>query len=246
MPKVKVRHAIIAYTSQKDLPEVAFRGAIVDLPQSEYDRLAPLGAIVAEDAELDRPGQLLTLPVAPTDEELIAWVIAATPSEVERLVVDRPQLAPRLAGVSQHVEDLRQYQDERLSAAAATAEGQGPTQEELHGTSAMLDENAGATPLPEGGDPGDPTVADENRLDEEQPNTTNRLASAAPTPDDADARTADTIVEGSVDEVSDFLSENPEWAQRVLDAEDRRSARAGRQPRRGVLLAAQAAAGHAG
>lgn len=62
---------------------------------------------------------------------------------------------------------------------------------------------------------------------------------------DEDAEVADAIVAGTVEDVTDFLSENPEQAQAILEAENRRATSTGKDPRSGVVRAVSAAAGHA-
>lgn len=312
MPKRLVRHALVTYIVD-GRQEMAFRGQTVELSDAEAKRFDALGATLPVDAELDRPGTLANLGEAPSDEELIAWVMSATPSEVAAVVATRPILAGRLEGALSQVEVSRDYQDQQLKMASRVASGAQVKSSKLHGESDMLDGEAGASHVVQAGDsdpaatpggtspasgdkdaPGDgqappvlegaapPTVPNSPEglviSDPTQgtPDTTHEVETqvqaglggpAAPPAEgwrnpvaeeaagndaeklgadtnDASPDFADTIVGGTVDDVTDYLADNPEHASAILEAENRRAAAANKDPRTGVVRAVEAAAGH--
>lgn len=109
MAQHKVRWALISYSGDTEPTKLAFRGMTVnDIPADEAEQLLANGAIVAADAELDMPGTLLPLPVAPSDEELVAWVGSASQTEVLQAVSDRPELSARIKDAwAAHQERMR-------------------------------------------------------------------------------------------------------------------------------------------
>lgn len=238
MAKYKVRHALLSYTlgrGGQGTGETAFRGMIVDIPADQAERFLALGAIVPEDAELDRPGTMVTLREAPTDEELINWVAGATDTEVQQLVLARPSMAHRVANIQETVKKRYDAQAELLGERAKLAEAQAGEFPAVVGQSAMLDESvtapAPATPVPSVAPvaPVPPTAA-----------AASAAAAIAPAlPVDVDA-----VVRGTVGEVSKFVSENPQLAAQVLEAETRLATEKNDQPRQGVVRAVQVAAGH--
>lgn len=302
MPKRLVRHALVTYVVN-ERQEMAFRGQVVDLSDAEAKRFDALGATVPEDAELERPGTLAALPESPTDEEVIAFAVAATDTELRATLQARPELGPRIEGAKRYVVDLRKAQDEGLAAAAKAASGApavGYLADRL-GSSAMLEEGEASAPRPfpvgsgdgptegQGGDtpanPGDGgsgpsvTVSDPNEAgpadpagmgteaypapgaEQSLPNTTaeveeqvagaGALAPAGPVEsyphvgdDDPNRLLVRTVVAGNVDDVTEFVSENPELAPLVLEEEGTARAAQGKEPRQGIVKAVQAAQGH--
>src|SRR5688500_11259338 len=123
MKKVKVRHALIQYRVTGDhgaiRTEMAFRGQVVELPEDEARRLLADQAVIPPDQPLDRPGMMMRLPEAPTDEEIVAWVSSATTDEIVRLARERPILAHRLQGAAEWVRDHAIGNIEAMDAAAA-------------------------------------------------------------------------------------------------------------------------------
>jgi hypothetical protein len=149
MPQRKVRHALITYVVD-GRQEMAFRGQVVDITDGEADRLDRLGATVEVSKDLERPGTLAALPESPTDEEIVAWCLAASPVELEHILRVRPELGPRIEGAYQHVVDARKAQDENLKAVSASISGAssvGYMKTEL-GNSAMLDEGVTESDAP--------------------------------------------------------------------------------------------------
>lgn len=130
MAKRKIRHAVLTYMHEKDgrqVAETVFRGMIADIPADQVERFDNLGATVAVDEELDRAGTMLTLPEAPTDQELINWVVGATKSEVETLVRTRPSMAPRIANIEETVK--RRYDEQAQLLGSVAAVGQAAIEE---------------------------------------------------------------------------------------------------------------------
>lgn len=205
MAKYKVRHGLISY-SVGDRTEIAFRGQVLDLSQDDVDRLEPHSAIVPEEEELSRPGGMLPLPEAATDEEIRNWVLGATEGEVRQIAELRPMLAERINAAREAVEEELEKQSEHLGQASKAAK---------KGAKRASTDEAPRT------------ATEKQRSDEEV------------------AQEVDAVVRRNVDDVSEYLSEHPDRAQAVLEAETRRAADAGDEPRRGVRQAAEAAAGHA-
>lgn len=230
--KVKVRHGVVRFRpAGSATAEVAFRGMVVDMPSSEVDRLRPEGAVVGENDELTPTGQILPLNEAPSDQELINWVLAATPAEVGAMVTARPTLAPRLDAAIEYIEQHRDRTLDALADALSTARDAVDEPPELEadpgtGASQDPDQTGGPTPQPEGTgteDGGTPPGAVVGELTAER---------------------ADEIVKGNVDTVTRYISENPTHAQAILDAERRRSVAANDDVRSTVARAVAAAVGH--
>lgn len=222
MAEVKVRHALINYTvpgtdnlgNKRELDEIALRGQVVDIPDDQAERLRALGAVVDADLDLERPGVMMALPESPTDEEVIAWVRSARREEVVALAQMRPELVDRISGAMDRVERDYKRQMELLGHAV-------PEREREHDPAVTYPPSGGGgAPIGGDGGSGDPSGLSADEISE----------------------LADSVVLGSVEEVSSYLADNPTHAQAVLDAETRHK---NGKPRQGVVTAAQAAAGHA-
>lgn len=213
MAKRKIRHALVQYTTNDGGFETAFRGMTVDIPADQVERLDSLGATVEPDAELDRPGRMLTLPDTATDAEITSWVMGATNAEVAALVQQRPIMAARIESAKAAVEERFQEQNLHLGELRQVAE---KAEEDLIGAGPLLvdttNPSEGAVPNP---------AAEE----------------ALPELD------ADRLVKGNAQTVATFIAENPRAAGVVLEAEGRLALKEKREPRTSVVKAAEAAAG---
>lgn len=222
MTQVKVRHALATWQDEPGGPVLtAFRGQTVEMPEAEAARLRRHAAVVSPDLELDRPGILLELPQAPDDEELIAWVMAASASEVQVLAHSRPELAARLEAAATRITDERRRMDDHLSSVRQVLGGSRVIEDDIvldTGTPATGTDDDAPPPPP----PPPPLVQEETPGAEQlqQPTSLSQLVS------------------GSVPGIAAYLREHPEEAQDVLEAEN--EARQG-QPRAGVVAAVQAA-----
>jgi hypothetical protein len=208
----------------------AYRGQIVTLPTSEIERLEAHGALISATVDLDRPGVLMELPLAPSDEELVNWVMNAAPAEVTAVRDQRPELAGRLDGALRHITDERVRQDEHLaSVRRAIAEG----------TSGVPTDAVG-TPLSDADDDivwGPPRESSTGRTDgvvEVPPHQ-----DTAQPPETQAASELETIVRGNVEGIASYLADHPEDAQLVLDTENRLR---GGEARAGVRRAVEVAA----
>lgn len=289
MPKRLVRHALITHlvgTPPNERTEMAFRGQEVDLTEAEAARFDGFGATVPTGSELALPGTLMPLTESPGDEELIAWLLGATDTEVRQTLLTRPELGVRIEAARQHVVDARKVQLDALKKAAESASGSpaaGYLADRL-GTSDMLTEGSpsdavpqatqgtgdpAATPTTEGqgGDtPGNPPgydsgpsvpVGDPN---DGTPNTSADAEAAAAADaagtgpstesgphvgdDEPNRALVESVVQGDVDDVTSFVADNPELATQVLDAETAFQATRGKEARKGIVRAVEAAAGH--
>lgn len=117
-----VRHAVVTYTLNGS-EERAFRGQTINVQDdAELERLEKFGAVVATGVDLARPGTMMELPVAPSAEELLQWVISATESEVRELISTRPDLAVQILGAQDIVVERMAAQREMLGQAVALVE----------------------------------------------------------------------------------------------------------------------------
>lgn len=228
--KRKIQHALVQYLSEDGLHELAFRNQIVDIPDDQVERLDALGATVAPDIDLERPGKMMNLPDSATDAEITSWVIGATNAEVEELVRERPVMAERILSARATVTERFNEQNIHLGglqeiAAQVEADAKAAL---LAGVSeadlAVLEQLAGLSD--------DEIIA---------------LAELAEAKDQADLIgdapfDADKLVAGSAKSVTDFISENPRHAAAILDAEGRRAIAAKEDPRVTIIRAAEAAA----
>lgn len=220
MAERKVRHAIVTYTRKledgRTATETAFRGMIVDIEnEDELARLEEFDAVVPVEDDLERPGRMTRLSDAPTDEELINWVAAATESEIRTLVSERPSMGDRVANIQEIVERRYEGQRELLGEKASVAKS---ALEEL--------------PEPEGsGVQGDPTPVDP---------ATGQVSDTAPPAPNPETYDLDQVVSQKVSDVEKFLDAHPDQAAAVLDAENRRAQAAGEDARQGVVRGVEA------
>lgn len=231
MAKVLVRHALVQYSSKNALGqetyETAFRGMEIDLPDGpELDKLREYGAVVDTDAQLTRPGRMMALPETAGDAEIISWVSGATNDEVEMLVRERPVMAPRIQAAWASVQERFSEQNLHLGGldAVAAESSANATQHILVST----DNSGGTTPAPLPSTNPQPAVNDAGEAD--------ALAAVLLTP----AFDAVEVVKGSPKEVADFVSDNPQHAHAILEAEGNRPQGA----RTTVVRAAEAAVAH--
>lgn len=222
--KRKIRHALVQYKVEKDGKsnfEIAFRNQVVDIPDDQVERLDELGATVAPDQPLERPGVISALSEAASDSEITSWVMAASNEEVEALVRERPVMAARIESAAASIADrfdeqnlhlggLVQMADELLEEAEAKAQAEAEAQAEADALAAEAQASADA-----------------------------ELAELLGT-EDFDA---DKIVAGNAKSVTDFIAENPNRAEAILEAEGRRSEAAKEDARVTIVRAAEAAAG---
>lgn len=219
MAKYKVRHGLISYTAERngrEVRETAFRGQVVDIRKDEVERLESHGAIVSEDEELPRPGSMLPLPETASDEEIRNWALGATDAEVREVIQTRPMLADRVEAAHRAVKEDLEHQAEHLGEKAEVAQEAAKESEEEEQEEQSSESSA-------------PTTATEQQRAQAEAETE-----------------ADNVVKGSNAEVSKYLSEHPEHANAIMDAETRRAQATGEEPRQGVRRAVEAAAGHAG
>lgn len=260
MPKVKVRHAMVPYRRDpKDAgtSEVAFRGQIVDMPQSEVDRVNAADpaspAVVKEDEDLARPGVIDTLPVAASDAEIVSYVTNATEAEVKALLVARPELAPRIESAQAWAREQFAYQEKMLGQAADAASSVDRTEAQAElGGSAMLgtaSEEAGGN----GGEAQGRAGAQQQGADNPADSTSVPSTPEAGTPDttaeaerraDAEAaaaarREADLVVLQNADAVVEHVRSHPAQAAAILEAEGRLASSQNRDVRKSVRLAVE-------
>lgn len=250
--KRKVRHGVLRYITEAGLREIASRNDVIELDAEQAARFDKLNATVAVKDELERPGQMIALPVSPSDEEIITWVIGATASEVEAQIRLRPELGERLRGARERIIDLSKSKlDDAIATAEAAEAALAKEREEAERLAA-----AGTTPTaPLGSRPGEatapPTIPPLSRPVTPVSSATGD-GPTSDTPGQDAAPDFDAVVGGNVEEVKAYVADNPQFAAQVLDAENRRVAAAHaagkttEEPRQGVVRAVQAAAGHVG
>lgn len=242
--KRKIRHALVHYTVEVDgrtLYETAFRNQIVDIPDDQVERLDELGATVAPDSELERPGTMSALPETASNAEITNWVIGATNEEVEALVRARPVMAARIE--SAHASIAERFNEQNLHL--------GGLREIADEAEAQAQAEADAAALA-GMSEGDLEVLSElEGLSDEEVAALAELA-AADAAAKAQAEAADLIgdsfdpdkiVSGTAKDAADYISENPQHAEAILEAEGRRAEAAKEDPRVTIVRAAEAAAG---
>ena len=266
MAMYKARHALVSWTDEDGSSHTIFRGQTGDIPEGEVKRLMPHGAIVGVDEELKRPGILQQLGEAPDDEELLNWMSGANASDVAELVTVRPELRPRVESTLAAVQRDRGVDDTHLKD-IYTALSRVPAGEDntpLRGSTNINDDEngdtggfsymvGGSTPatgrdttaeglddivLPPGHEPVDPAGqfatggADGGAFDGDsvETNTPLEVPSTTDYP---------TLVSGSADEVASYISEHPQEANNVLEAETEAT---NGSPRAAVVLAARSAA----
>jgi hypothetical protein len=248
MTMYKARHALVSWTDEDGTPRTMFRGQKGDIPDKEAARLKKFDAIVSVDEELQRPGVLQDLPLAPDDEELVAWLAGANATEIAEMATKRPELRPRIEGALEGIRQLRDGEDAHLEEArralspdAVKREGATGGIEEIEGGDDPTKMN---TPVHVGDDAFvevDPAGQflgggpDGSTLNADTTRETNTPLSDTPAPMTTDIN---TLVQGSVDEVAAYIGEHPDEADAVLAAE---AAAHDGQPRVGVVLAQRSA-----
>ncbi len=262
MAQRKVRHGIVQYTVGEgaDLRyETAFRGMEVDIPKpQELERLDSLGATVPVEEPLQRPGQMLSLPDTAGDAEIMAWVLGATADEVASLVRQNPVMAPRIETAFLSVQRRLEEQNEHLGglrliakqAEQAGAEqvvstdlsgGTTPAPLPPEGTTAVnspgdAQGDPAAAPLGKGGAVADGAEEQGSPLADADPNELIGLPESE----------ADKVVTtGTARVVAEYIANNPQNADAILQAEERAATKEKRDVRSTVVRAAQAAAGFA-
>ena len=253
MAQRKVRHALVTVQVRKGVYETYFRGETVDVPDAEIARLEALGAVVPATAELQRPGTLAPLSEGASDEELVAWVLAATDSELTAELQRRPDLAPRVIDARKLVVDRQEAMLNRLREAEKLAQPIAKETEKAAAKEAREAEAAAKAAAKKSApakaaapSKSAKAAADDAKTSEtpSEPITATGGVDPDSLPANLDAGQADTIVSGSPEEVSEFLSLNPEQAQAILEAEQRRASAADEDVRAGVVEAAKAAIAH--
>lgn len=151
--KRKIRHALVQYMvveEGKTRFETAFRNQIVDIPDDQVDRLDELGATVAPDESLERPGTMSNLPETASDAEIISWVMGASDDEVEALVRSRPVMAGRIEAAHASVKERFQEQNLHLGGLLEIADELLAEQadEEAATAAALAADLIGDTPAP--------------------------------------------------------------------------------------------------
>lgn len=276
MPKAKVRFGLVNYTrhddaSDRDYEDHAFRNMIIDIKdQGEYQRLKDQGAIVDADTELALPGRLAALPETASDEAILNWALAATPSEVEAAAAERPMLAARLLAAGEYAKERAAAWNEHLGGLTDAAErGAKAGEERRQRVAASTPAPVANALVPEpgagltggqtgavGGDTNATGTGAGSPLDakiEGQQSAGGDGAREGGAAGDAGDETSttdpdekyDAVVKGNRDAVIKYISENPHEASAILDAENRRAARENEQPRVSVIRAVEVAAGHA-
>ncbi|HEU5046149.1 MAG TPA: hypothetical protein VFT75_18660 [Nocardioidaceae bacterium] len=230
---VKVQHGATRWRAPRPngqpgyVVRTAFRGMLVEIPDDQAQERLDSGAVVLPDAELPRGGRMRPLPSNGSDEELKAWVSVATKDEIDVACEQHPKLADR-------IRDAREQHDAALEAQNELQGGFVPGAPEVDGQVVTGNPDVTVTgtevTTPVGGAGG--AVVDAGDEDEDE--------------DEVTDEELDDLVSETVTKVSEFLGDNPDLAQRVLDAETRRANAANEEPRKGVIEAARIAAAHTG
>jgi len=217
---IKVQHGAARYRVKRKgggtVLRTAFRGMTVEVPEDEGQRLIDQGAAILPDQELPRGGRMMPLPSTASDEELKAWVSVATSSEIDEACERQPKIADRIRNARKSYEDDMEAQNELQGGVPRQPEKVDNGQLNQGESQVSVQGTVVTQPVGDGqGNGGEPSDED-----------------------------LDKVVEGTVGDVSEFLSDNPELSQRVLDAEARRANAKNEEPRKGVLEAVQVAAAH--
>jgi hypothetical protein len=235
--KIKIRHGLTRYLEPRTdgrgdtFLRTAFRGMIVEVPDDEAERLlaGPDPAAVRVDDELKKEGRISPVPTGAGAEELKAWVSVANQEDIETAVKDHPDMADR-------IRDARRLYETDLAAQNQLQGGVHPETGSAMTPSDLRPDGEGQG-LP---DDGIENLGGQESIGERVED--DDLIGGSYFSDDE----LDTVVQGSVEKVSEFLAEQPSLAQRVLDAETRRASAAGAKPfRAGVQEAVRVAASHA-
>lgn len=248
MAEVLIRHGAARYRvphGKGYVIRTAFRGMKVDVPQSEADRLIREGAAVPPDEELAKNGRMLPLPNTASDQELIAWVSVASKAEIEAEIEAHPHLADRLLTAADAVKKRLEEQNEILGGLQDTVDAgldAAAKREQAEATASAGSADDGAVPVPPA--PGAVPPATDGSVSPESGGTP-----AAPSVSGTEVtHDLGEVVKGSIKKVSQFLSENPDKASAVLEAEKVRAAQPDADPdhvREGLIKAVRTAAAHA-
>jgi hypothetical protein len=226
--KVKIRHGLAYYIDEDGHQYTAFRGQKVDVPFEEAERLKALGAAIPHDEELPMLGRITPLPNTASDEELIAWVSVATKAEVAQAIAEHPALGDRLLNARDIVLKRLEDQNEILSGVDGVVR-QGKALAKKHKaavkrgapTSGADGKNAKAVIPEDDDDEEDDEDDEEDDLDEDDPAS---------------------VVKGSTSDISAWLSNHPDQAVAVLEAEKALALDRQREVRPSVIFAVEAAA----
>jgi hypothetical protein len=238
MALYKIRHALASWTNLDSTPGMAFRGQVVDIHDEEAKRLMKGNAIIGVDDELEHPGILQDLPVAPTDEELVNWIVAANVSDVKALVEERPEIAPRVEGALNHVKTMRAYEDTHLNEIRNSLQPGGAETDEY---GVVLGSGAKSAH-----DVRDTSAIGNDDITVSVPTTsqsgfteTNTPLATAPVVPPIDLL---TLVQGTAQDVANYVSAHPDEAAAVLEAE---TVSTSGSPRADVVMAVRSATGFA-
>lgn len=255
MALYKIRHALASWTNTDGTPGMAFRTQTAEIPDAEAKRLKEYFAIIGPDEEVEHPGILQDLPQSPSDEEILNWIANANASEVRALASTRPELVPRIEGALTSVKTARAYEDEHLNEIRMAMQpgglspdgtdilgSAGATGRDTTDTSATGDEDivmpdpalgpAGAGIEPPGGGAG---VGG--------PETNTELKDANGNPDSLPPVDHSVLVQGTGQDVANYIGAHPEQAASILAAEE---AHTEGSPRVEVVNAVRAATGFTG
>jgi hypothetical protein len=237
MAKFKVRHALLSYVDDKGVARNAFRGQVVELTDSEAQRLMPYGAITPPDQELQSPGVLMPLSASPSDEEIIGWIAAANASEVGALVTERPEMRPRVEAALISVGAYRDNENMHMEEVKRALDGAPPLKAVDENGDIIMDTRAPATSgiMDINSSQSDSTGRDDTDTSGSGDNDDITIlppGAVVPPVDYA------AIVTGSAEEVAGYISTHPTEANEVLAAEEAATSGA---PRADVVLAARSA-----
>lgn len=255
MAKYKVRHALASWTNTDGTPGTAFRGQVAEIPDSEAKRLKVHFALIGPDEEVEHPGILQDIPSSPSDEELLNWIANANPSEVRALIAKRPELTPRIEGTLLSVKSLRaqedtHYNDIRLAIQQGGLKPDDPTG--ILGSAGATGRDVADTSGDDDngdiilatGDKGSASIAPVDSSGGVQgPEANTELKDANGIPDGGQTLPPvdhSVLVEGSEQDVANFIAAHPEQAADILEAETVHSEGS---PRTGIVNAVRAATG---
>lgn len=245
----KIRHALASWTNADGTPGMAFRGQTAEIPDTEAARLKKFFAIIGPDEEVEHPGILQDLPQSPSDEELLNWITNANASEVRALISQRPELAPRIEGSLTHVKSLRAGEDAHYNEIRLAIQQGGLKADDddlVLGSGARSGHDV--TDTSADGDNGDIRIKSENPagastappdssagVQGPETNTGLKDADGNPTLPPVDHA---VLVEGSEQDVANYVAAHPEEAAAILEAE---TVHTDGSPRVGVVNAVRTA-----
>jgi hypothetical protein len=232
--KVKIRHGLAYYLDEtgdgdKPVQRTAFRGQTIKVSETEATRLKKSGAAVDADEELPMLGRITPIPNTASDEELLAWASVATKDEVARAISEKPALGDRIRAAHETIQERLKAQDEFLS-------GLEPTIKDAQKAAKRRPKATGKNSAPTTGSSG--VNVTHTKVDDEEED----LDELEEEEDDGEIDDPAEVVKNNVDAISKHLSEHPDQAVAVMEAENALAAEHNRQPRDGVIRAVQAAA----